>query len=168
MTISIISLLFSFFFQGYISTHLKYSLVNPSWFSCIYILITLVILFPYFENTKKYFKLLIIFGLLMDIVYTNTFILNTVIFIIIYFICKFINYFLPHNILTINLLNIISIISYHILTFIILLIIRYDTYSLNSLITIITHSILMTIIYGSIMYFIISSLFKKMQIKSIK
>lgn len=168
MIISTISLIFSFLFQGYISTKLNYSLMNPSWFSTIYILINLVILIPYFESNKKYLKLLIIFGLLMDIVYTNTFILNTIIFILIYFISKFINYLLPQNIFTINLLNIISIIIYHTLSFIILSIIKYDTYSISCLFTIISKSMIMTIIYGSILHIIISSLFKQFNIKEIK
>lgn len=168
MAISIISLVFSFLFQGFISTHLNYSIMNPSIFSCVYLLITLIILIPYFDNQKKYLRLLIIFGLLMDIVYTNTFILNTIIFLIIYFICRAINYFLPHNIFTVNLLNVISMIIYHVLTFLILLTIGYDSYSLSSLVTIITHSLIMTVLYGSLMYFIISSLMSKFQVKEIK
>ncbi len=142
--------------------------MNPSWFSCIYLLTSLIILLPYFSNSKKYLKLLIIFGLLMDIVYTNTLILNTIIFLAIYFICKTINYFLPHNIFTINLLNIISMIVYHVLTFLILLTIHYDNYSVSSLITIITHSLIMTIIYGSIMYYVILNLMSQFNIKEIK
>ncbi len=168
MIISVISLIFSFLFQGFISNHLKYSLTNPSWFSCVYLLVTLIILFPYFQDRKKYIELLVIFGLLMDIVYTNTFILNTLIFLVIYFICKFINYFLPHNIFTINLLNIISMVVYHVLTFIVLLIIGYDHYSVLLLLKIISHSVLMTLIYGNIMYFVISSLMNQFQIKDIK
>jgi len=168
MIISVICLLISFFFQGFISTYLNYSLMNPSWFSCIYILVMLIVLMPYFENQKKFLKLLIIFGLLMDIVYTNTFILNTIIFLIIYFICKFINYYLPHNFLIMNFLNVISVVLYHCFTFISLFIIRYDSYSIMSLITIISHSILMTVIYGSIMYFIVSFLFNFFDIKTIK
>lgn len=168
MIISVICLLISFFFQGFISTYLNYSLMNPSWFSCIYILVMLIVLMPYFENQKKFLKLLIIFGLLMDIVYTNTFILNTIIFLIIYFICKFINYYLPHNFLIMNFLNVISVVLYHCFTFISLFIIRYDSYSIISLITIISHSILMTVIYGSIMYFIVSFLFNFFDIKTIK
>lgn len=168
MIISVICLLISFFFQGFISTYLNYSLMNPSWFSCIYILVMLIVLMPYFENQKKFLKLLIIFGLLMDIVYTNTFILNTIIFLIIYFICKFINYYLPHNFLIMNFLNVISVVLYHCFTFISLFIIRYDSYSIMSLITIISHSILMTVIYGSIMYFIVSFLFDFFDIKTIK
>lgn len=168
MIISAISLIISFLFQGFISTYLNYSLMNPSWFSTIYILINLVILIPYFDNSKKYIKLLLIFGILMDIVYTNTLILNTIIFLIIYYICKGINYLLPHNFLTINLLNIIAITIYHTITFLVLFIIRYDTYSISSLITIITHSILATIIYGSIIYFILFTIFKKLDIKKIK
>ena len=168
MMISVLSLVFSFFFQGYISNYFRYSLMNPSWFSCVYLLVTLVILFPCFENQKKYLRLLIIFGLLMDIVYTNTFILNTIIFLAIYFICRAVNYFLPHNIFTINLLNVMSIIIYYVLTFVILLIIGYDSYSVMSLLHIITHSFLMTVFYGSIMYFILSSLFHRFHIKTIK
>lgn len=168
MTISVISLIFSFLFQGFISTYLPYTLISPSLLSSIYILVNLVILIPYFENQKKYLKLLIVFGLLMDIVYTNTFILNTIIFLVIYFICRAINYFLPHNIFTVNLLNIISIVVYHILTFLILLTIHYDSYSINSLITIISHSIIMTVLYGSLMYCIISLLMNRFQIKGVK
>ena len=168
MVISVISLIFSFLLQGYISTVFNYSLLNPSWFSTIYVLITLIILLPYFENKKKYIKLLIIFGLLIDIVYTNTFVLNTLNFMIIYFICQKINYILPHNILTINLLNIVAIMLYHILTFILLQLIRYDSYSIKSLLVIGTHSILMTVIYGSIMYFIIDGMLQKFGNKIIK
>ena len=80
MIISTICLIFSFLFQGFISNHLKYSLTDPSILSCVYLLVTLIVILPYFENEKKYIKLLVIFGLLMDIVYTNTFILNTLIF----------------------------------------------------------------------------------------
>lgn len=168
MIISTICLIFSFLFQGFISNHLKYSLTDPSILSCVYLLVTLIVILPYFENEKKYIKLLVIFGLLMDIVYTNTFILNTLIFLVIYFVCKFINYFLPHNIFTINLLNIVSMIVYHLLTFLILLIIGYDKYSFLLLLKIISHSLIMTIVYGNIMYLIVSSLMNQFQIKEIK
>ena len=166
--ISTISLIFSFFLQGYTSTIFKYSIINPSWFSTVYVLINLIILFPYYENRKKYLKLLIIFGLLIDIVYTNTLILNTIIFLAIYFICKQINYFLPQNILTVNVLAIISIILYHIFNYLILTIIVFDTYTIKELLTIIAHSLIMTILYGSIMYLIIDGFSKRNEIKLIK
>jgi len=168
MWVSVISLIFSFLFQGYISTMLDFSLINPSWFSTIYILVNLIVLLPYYEDTKKYLRLLIVFGILMDIVYTNTIILNALIFLIIYFICKKINQVLPHNIFTINLLNVLGVILFHILTFLILFLIQYDSYSIISLIRIITHSILMTIIYGSLLYIIIDGILKKFNVKTIK
>jgi len=168
MIVSVIVLIFSFLFQGFISNYINYTLTSPSWFSTIYILITLVILFPYFDNSKNYLKLLIIFGLLMDIVYTNTFILNVVVFLIIYFLCKLINFFLPHNIVTINLLNIISVVIYHILIFVILMIIGYDKYPLGLLFIIIKRSVPMTIIYGTVMYFIISKTLNYLNIKTLK
>ena len=60
------------------SIYFPSNLVNPSILSCLYTLITLIIIYPYFYNEKKYYILLIIFGLLIDIVYSNTFLFNTI------------------------------------------------------------------------------------------
>ena len=79
--VSIISLVLSFFLQGLMSNFLGYSIDNLSIFSCVYVLINLVVLQPYFEDNKKFLILVIIFGFLMDLVYSNTCILCTYVFI---------------------------------------------------------------------------------------
>ena len=80
MLASVITLLISTFIQGTVSNYLGYTYNNLSIFSTIYVLIAILILNPYFENKKKYFTLLIIFSLIIDITYTNTLFLNAFLF----------------------------------------------------------------------------------------
>ena len=168
MLLTIISLILSFLLQGIMSNYLTVSKDTISWALTIYPLITILVLTPYFENKKKNIILVFLIGLLIDITYTNTFILNASIFIAIYFISKSFHFFFPYNLLTINISNILSIISYHIINFLFLSLIRYDSYGIKFFLKMITHSLLMTIIYGSIFYLIIEHITKRLELKEIK
>lgn len=168
MILSVVILLISTFIQGVASNYLGYTYNTLSIFSTIYVLIALLILNPYFENKRKYFTLLIIFGLIIDIAYTNTFILNTCIFIACYYVSKVFHFFLPYNIITINISNLLSIYTYHIISFIFLNLFKYDAYPFSSLLKILNHSILMTIIYSSIIYLIIVLIKNKLELKEVK
>ena len=166
--LSIITLIISFLMQGITSNYIGYHPSNLSWFLTIYPLITLLILTPHFEDNKKILILVIIFGLLTDIVYTNTPVLNTCIFIAVYNISKYFHFIFPYNLLTINISNLLSIFTYHIISFLFLYIIKYDNYTIQTLLKILSHSIIMTIIYTSILYLIIESITKKFELKEIK
>ena len=168
MLVSIILLLLSTFIQGTTSNYLGYTYNNLSIFSTIYVLIALLILNPYFENKKKYFTLLIIFSLIIDIAYTNTLFLNTFIFLICYYISKMFHFFFPYNWITISISNLLCITTYHTITFLLLMILKYDSYSIANLTKILSHSILMTIVYSIIVYVIITLINKKIQIKEVK
>ena len=136
------------------------TLGNISYFTTIYTIIALVVIYPYFANEKKYYTLVIIFGALFDILYTSTLLLNVVFFLLIALVIKILNTNMSDNIFTINVISIISIILYHLLSFIILNLETSQTYSLILLGNIITHSILMTIVYTSISYVIIKLIYK--------
>lgn len=166
--ISIIILLISFFIQGLTSNYLGYTYGDLSIFFTIYILIALLIVNPYFENKKKYFIILIIFGLLTDIVYSNTFILNTCLFIVSYYLSKMFHFFFPYNWVTISISNLLCIFAYHIISFLFLIILRYDTYTISNLLKILGNSILMTIIYSNVIYTIIVFIVKKFELKEVK
>lgn len=165
---SIISLIFSCFIQGIISNYLGYTYQNLSIFSTIYILVALLVIRPFFESEKKYLIILVIFGLISDIAYTNTFILNTCIYLIVYFTTKFFHFFFPYNIITINISTLLGIFFYHIISFIFLFLLNYDVYNLWMLLKILTHSVLMTILYTSILYHLISLIQKKLDLKPVK
>ncbi len=165
---SIISLIISTMIQGTTSNILNYLISNLSILYTSYILINLIIIMPYFENKNKYIIILIIFGLIIDIAYTNTFILNTVIFIALYLLNKIYFKILPYNLFTINISSLLSVIMYHIISFTILSAINYDNYNIIMLLKVISHSILMTIIYTTILYLIINYIYKKFELRNVK
>jgi len=168
MIIATIFLIISFLFEGLISNYISSSFSSLNLFSTLYTLIALVVIYPYFYNEKKYYILLIIFGLLLDIVYTNTFMLNIFLFIIISLIIKILNFILPENILMMNLISIFSVILYHTLSYVILTVINYNTYPISLLLDICINSIIMTVIYTSVIYFLAKVLFNKFDMKQIR
>lgn len=167
MLVVIIINIISFLLQGIISNYLNYTISNPSLLSTIYTIITIVIVSKYFDDERKYYLLAVSFGLLYDLVYTNTFILNAILFLTIAIMARHLTKLLSDSILSINIITLISIFAYHILSFIILVIISYNTYNLKLLLTICTHSIIMTIIYTSLIYYLIDYIFKKFELKII-
>lgn len=166
--VSIISLLFSLFFQGLISNFQSYTVYSLSIFSAVYMLLTLVVLQPYFESDKKFLILIIVFGILLDITYSNTFVLCTCIFLAIFYLNKLLNFFFPYNLFTVNLFAILSMIVYHIVTFIFLVVLNFDSYNIIILFKVIACNIVMTIIYTSVMYYLISYVYKKFNLKLIR
>ena len=165
MILSIILLIISFLLQGLVSNFIG---VNSFIFYTIYVLISLLIIYPHFENKKKYLILLFIFGLLMDLVYTNTTLLNVSLFFIIYYFSRMFHFFLPYNLLTINISNILSVFIYNIINFLMLAILRVDSYSFISLIKLLGSSILMSIIFTSIVYWLVNYLKKRLDLKEVK
>ena len=168
MLIVIIINIVSFFLQGIMSNYLNYTISNPSLFSTIYTLITLIIVSKYFDDERKYYLTAAIFGLLYDLVYTNTFILNTILFLTISIIARRLIKLFSDNIVSINIITLISIFIYHILSFIILGVISYNTYNIKILLIICTHSIIMTIIYTTITYYLSNYISSKFEIKLIR
>ena len=165
MIVSIIYLVVSFILENVMASIFPATLGNISYFTTIYTIIAIVVIYPYFANEKKYYTLVIIFGALFDILYTSTLLLNVVFFLLIALVIKILNTNMSDNIFTIN---VISIILYHLLSFIILNLETSQTYSLILLGNIITHSIIMTIVYTSISYVIIKLIYNKLDMKQVK
>lgn len=157
-------IILSFLLDGLISNYLNFTISSISYFTTIYTIISFAVSYNYFSNKKKYLLVLLIMGLLFDIVYTNTFPLNVIVFILIGMLVGYLDESLPSNILTINIKSYLSIILYHILSYLILLISHYNSYDLYLLKEILLRSIIMTIIYTTLSYFII----KKINPKKIK
>ena len=166
--LSIIVLILSLIIQGIALNYMGYIYTDLSIFSTIYLLVALIVLRPHFENEKKYLILLIIFGIIVDIVYTNTFIFNTCLFVLIYYFSKAFHFFFPYNVITLNISSLLGVFIYHVVSFVFLTILNYDNYTIGVLLKILTHSVLMTIIYASIIYFVISFFREKFDLKEVK
>lgn len=168
MILSIVSVIVSCIIQGMMSNFLGYTYTNLSLFSTLYILIALLVIRPNFENEKKYLVILIVFGIIMDVVYTNTFILNACLFVVVYYFSKFFHFFFPYNLFTINISNLLCILLYHIISFVTLSIFQYDCYTFSVLFKVLTHNIVMTIIYTSIIYSVIQICRIKLDLREVK
>ena len=168
MIIIIIYTIISFLLDGLLSNFISIDIINPSYFKTIYSLISLVVIYNYFENDSKYLKILIVVGFLFDIVYTNTPLLNIFLFFTIYLVIKQLNIYIPNNILTINIKSLLAITIYHMLSYLILLLVNYNNYSFELLLTILSRSIVMTIIYTTISYLLIKKIYFKFYDKKIK
>ena len=168
MIISIIYLVLSFILDNFMSNIFPSTLSDVSVFSTIYILISITIIYPYFSNERKYYLLVIIFGVLFDILYTGTFIYNMVIFLVLGILVKIFNNMFPENVFTTNIISVIVVSLYHVLSFIILSIVGSINYDFILLVNIILGSVLMTIIYTSVSYYVIKFIYNKFNIKQIK
>ena len=168
MIISIIYLVISLVLEVIMSNFFTSILNDVSLFSTIYTIIGLSILYPHFNNDKKYYILVGICGIIFDIVYTSTFMFNFILFVIIGIIIKILYNIFPENIFMTNLISFIVIVVYHLLCFIILSLFSGISYNFSALINIILGSIIMTIIYSTISYYIIRYIFNRKGIKFIK
>jgi len=127
-------------------------IINNSFFYPLFTLVSLVIIFPKFNKKNyNYYITCFIIGLLYDIVYTNTFLLNGIIYIILGFLIKLIYKKININTLKIILEIIFFISIYRILTFIILNILGYN-FNISSLLESIYSSIILNIIYTFLSY----------------
>ena len=147
----ILYLIVSFSLDSLISTYISSNLIELSYLTTIYTVISLVIIYNYFENPKKYLLIAII-----------------LVFLLIYLLLKQLDYLMPNNIFTINIKSLASIYTYHITTYIILLLTHYNSYSLKILGSILLKSTIMTIIYTTISYIFIKKIYYKFSDKKIK
>ena len=168
MIVSIITLLFSYLVQTISSNYAGYIYHDLSLFTTIYILIALFVIKPYFENEKKYLAILVITGFLMGITYTNAVFLNVCLFFVVYYFTKFFHFYFPYNYVTINISSLMGIFIYHIASFFFLYAVGYDHYSIGILLEILLHSIPMTLIYTTIVYFIVDTLFHRLNLREVK
>lgn len=145
-----IILVISFLLESIISNFIDmFSIFNP-----LFTLTTLVILYPYFSKKKEYFKMCLLFGLLYDLVFSNTLFINATLFVVVGLFTKLINYYLSNNIINNSIILIINIIIFRTSTYIILVLADILKFNIFSLFRSIYSSILLNLLYSIIIYFV--------------
>lgn len=161
----IIFLIFSFLLEGII-----YSLIDQnSIIIPLFSLLSLVLLYPYFNNKKSNFIITaLILGFFYDIVYTNTLFINVFTFgLLALIIIKIFTYF-TRNIINSYILSILVVIIYRILVFLFLNLIQAIDFNLLKFLHSITNSILINMLYISIFYYLLNSISNRIKIKKIR
>ena len=162
MIISTIILLISIVLDGILSNFLPFLVNDLSLFTPMLTVIAIFMIYPFFRKKEKnYFITIFIVGMIYDLLYTNLVFFNGVLFLIIGFISLEIykNFEISYLKLIIYLILIIS--AYEILTGIILLVFNMVPVTLYKVLYKITHSIILNIEYGELIYLIINLITKK-------
>lgn len=158
-------MIISMILEGIAST---FSSINNSLFMSLFALISIIIIYPFmYKDIFKYLKYVAIIGIIYDIVYTNTFFLNMIVFTFIGMIIIQLNKLIKNNFFNNIIVTIICIICYRLITYIILVFSNYLPLDINLLITSIYSSLILNIIYTSILYLIMDRISKKYRIKKI-
>ena len=155
----------SFFLESICSNFIN---MNNSLLIPLFSIISLIIIYPYFNNDNlKFIYTCAVIGLFYDIVFTNTLIFNMVIFVAIGFVIKLINVFISNNPLNVTLISLICILLYRVTTYVVLVVIGYISFNSVTLIKGIYSSIVLNIIYAIIVYLVTDYYSKKFRIAKI-
>lgn len=168
MKIVIPLLVFSFLLEGFVSNYQVFTLVNPSMFSTIYVLVSLVIVAKYFEEVKKILVIAMVVGLVYDLIYTGVFPLHMCLFPFITFCSYKVHDLVSDTVVNSVLMALIFVMFYHVLLYIIFMLVDYIDYSHLLLFKIMGHSILMTGLYAIFNYYVLKYFFKKLDIRIIR
>lgn len=158
----IATLLISFALEGIFSNFIS----SNSIFIPLFTVISLVIVYPYFKEEKNKFYIYACFlGLLYDIVYTNCPFINTFAFLITSLMISLIYEYITVSKFNITLINIIILLFHQTISYILLCFFSYTTFNEITLLTILYSSIITNIIYGFILFMLVSFLDKKHKIR---
>ena len=146
----------SFIIDYFVSLYLPYEKNNLSYFTPLFIPILIYLLYPLFKNRKKYILISIIIGIIYDLIYTNLLFFNGIIFFLISIITMLIYKYFKNNIYLNIIYLLLIIIFYELISILIYMLFGIINISFNDIIYRITHIIIINIIYGTILYMIIS------------
>ena len=151
MTFNIILVIISLIFENIINMIFS----NNSYILSLFTILSLIFIYPYYKNSKKdYLLFSMIVGFIYDVINTNFYILNPLIFVLIsYFIYMFFRKF-KYKLLNVILVSIFVILFYQFLLFVIFNITSSSRYSINDFIFIINHYYIINILYLICLYFI--------------
>ena len=142
-------IIISFILDNFISNFINHS----SLFYSLFTLLSLILIYPkHTKKLNKYYLTSFLLGLIYDIAVTDTLFLNAFIFLLLSYIINYIFRKIPYNYLSVLIISIISIIYYRVITYIVLLLLNYLNFNLLTLLKSIYNSLILNIIYITILY----------------
>lgn len=166
--LGIIILIISIYLDGFLTLYLPYLPGGLSIFTPMLTIVSIFIIYPlYRKREKQYFITLFIVGIIYDLLYTNLLLYDALVFMFLGLIIRKIykNFTVEHLKLSIHI--ILLIVIYELLISFFIIVFNLVPISLTKVIYKITHSILLNIIYGELLYTIIKKLpnkYKKISI----
>lgn len=149
MKYMILILAISFYIEGIISNFVSIftRFCNP-----LLSLMTIIAIYPFFKNNKRYYQVCFIYGIIYDIVYTDTLIFHGFLFSYIAYLIHYMYKIFSLNILNIILLTFIAVVAYRSLSYILLCLVGNYQFIWLNLFHSITSSLLLNMIYIILLY----------------
>ena len=152
--IPILIIVMSFIIDGILTNFLPY--IELSLFMPLLTLISIFLIYPFYKKSDtKYFLIVIIVGIIYDLFYTNLLFFNSLLFLLVAYLSKTIYKNLEISSIKLPIYITIVIITYEILTALILLIFNVVPITFSNVLYKISHSIILNIIYSEIIYLIL-------------
>ena len=150
---SIIIMTISLILESIINLYIS----SNSYFVPLFSLLSLIFVYKILKHNKKEFLIAsIIFGIVYDIVFTNFYTLNGILFLISSLIIYFCFNKFKYNLLNTLIISVILILTYNISLFLIFNLLNYYNYNFDNLIFILKHFFVSNIIYILFVYLIIN------------
>jgi len=166
--IPIIIIIFSLLFDGLLTNYLPYLVNDLSLFTPLFTVTILFLIYPFYRKKPKvYLITAFITGFIYDSFYTNLLFFNAIIFLIISIISMYIYKNFEVSYLRLIIYIILIITFYESITGLILFIFRIVPVTLTKVIYKITHSLIINILYGELIFLILNIIpkrFKKISI----
>ncbi len=170
MVIAFIILIFSFLLDGILSNFLPYIVGDLSLFTPMITLVSLVVVYPFFiKKRQRYFTSCFFIGMCYDFMYTNLLFYNAILFVAIGLIISLLYKYVRLNWLSLLLFIVVIISAYECMNASIILLFQLVPMTFYRLLYKISHSLLLNLCYGEILYFIIwllPSKYKRVAINS--
>ena len=165
MKLVIISSVIAFLLDGLVS---NFIFLNTNLFSCLFSIVSLVLVYPYFKkNNNRFLIYSFVMGLFYDFIYTDTMILNAFTFLLLGYLIKFFFSKINVNEISSNICLILIIIVYRLVVYGALLLFGYLPFDFSLLLKSIYSSLLLNILYCLLGYVLIDYISYKFRIKKL-
>lgn len=152
----------SILLDGLLTNYLPHMFNSLSYFTPLLTLISIFTVYSFYKKNKRsYFLLCLITGIIYDWLYTPFLIFNSILFLLIGAISKYIIENYEISLVKLILYNTLLIIVYEAIQFLMVIIFNLSEVNIYNLLYKISHSLLLNIIYGEILHLIIKFLPKK-------
>lgn len=157
-----IIIVISLLLDGLLTNYLPFMINSLSVFTPLLTVVSLFVIYPlYDKKDNKYTITVFIIGIIYDLFYTNLLFIHAIIFLLLSILIKIIYKNFKIDILKVILFITILIISYESLMGFIIWIFHLNPITIQKLIYKISHSLILNIVYGEILFLIIKYLPKK-------
>ena len=151
----------SFFLEIMFSNIVTFS----SLFIPLFLIVSLVLMYPYFKSKLYFIIACAICGLIYDLGFLNTAFINTLCFTATGLMIMLIHSYMNYNLVSTNIVNIIIIVFYRIISYLLLCLTAYTNFHITTLFRGIYSSLIINIMYGIIVYLLLNLICKRFNIK---